>query len=170
MRRALPLLLVAGFAVACGTHAAPPAPSGAPYQVAIPTSRLDASTLLANAPLVLAIRNVGTRSIPDVTVTLNSLRSGEPTPGDQTSDTPAFLLVSAPAGAATGDPRVFALGRLAPGRTAVLRATVRAERTGPYRIDYTVSSDPNDTGIVQRAGRPAAGTLVGLIVPSVPNA
>jgi hypothetical protein len=166
---AVSLLLAAGVCGCGSSDQSPPAPSGAPYQVSILASRLNAPYLLIDAPLVLEIRNDGSRAIPDVTVTLDSLRSGQPTATDMASDTPAFLLVSAPAASATGDPHVFALGRLAPGRTAVLRATLRPLRAGPYEIDYAVSSDPGDAGIVQAAaGRPATGALIGLVRPSSP--
>jgi hypothetical protein len=116
--------------------------------------------------LEIAVRNSGTRPIPDIAVTLLNPRHGAPaqalgtliSPGAQGKpliagrSRPVWVIDRAPGpcsfscqgagGAATADKNTWALGRLEPGATARFDWHVTAVRAGRYTVVYEVAASP----------------------------
>ena len=167
--------LVAAVAVAaCGgsqTQA-----SGEPkgqFPVSVDTASFPASQKLAQkAHLVIAVRNTGSRAIPDVAVTICNVTCAYPAPkGEGTSAAPFGATINQPylantsrpiwivdaapgpcqyscrnggAGAAvTAYSNTWALGRLAPGHTARFDWAVTAVKAGHHTVAWEIAAGLN---------------------------
>lgn len=135
--------------------------------------------------LTIAVRNAGSRPIPDVAVTLVNPQSG---PAAQALGTliaangrgqpilanrsrPVWVIDQAPGrcgsscrqlgpgAAATASPDTWALGRLAPGATARFEWHVTAVKPGTYTVAYTIGADlaGGRTRAIGADGHPVTG-------------
>jgi hypothetical protein len=169
--------IVAGIAVslaagACGGGQTRPAgESTGRFPVAVTTASFPARQRLAQpSQLVLAVRNAGTRAIPDVAVTICNVTCAYPAPaGEGTSAqpfaqdirqqdlanpsrpiwtvdrSPGACTASCGAGAQGGDAvtaydNTWALGRLAPGHTARFVWSVTAVAPGRHVVAWEVAA------------------------------
>lgn len=89
--------------------------------------------------LVIAVRNTGARTIPNLAVTVRGFdtRSGAPRETDFGRD--LWIVDSAPAGARTAFEDTWTAGRLAPGRTKQLRWEVTPVVPGVHELTYEVA-------------------------------
>jgi hypothetical protein len=147
---------------ACGSATRHPASPAAtvPVQV-IEASFPDSQRLAEKTWLVIAVRNVGARPLPDVAVTITDPAYGTGVAAFATyvsgsglaSHSRAVWIVDQPpgpcgfscrAGGAGGAPsahaNTWALGALRPGATATFRWGVTAVQAGTYRVRYTVAA------------------------------
>jgi hypothetical protein len=172
-------------------------PRGA-FPVAVASASFPAAQRLAQqSVLEIAVRNAGSRAIPDIAVTLVNprygtaaqalgtliARSGQGQPALANRSRPVWVIDQAPGpcryscrqgglgGAATSDSDTWALGRLAPGATARFRWHVTAVRAGRYAVVYTVAADLSGgrTRAVTAAGRPVSGSFHVAISAAVPQ-
>jgi hypothetical protein len=181
-------LLLAG----CGAASAPTQraargatfPAGATIPIQVTRVAFPPSQRLAeHTRLVIAVRNAGRRALPDVAVTITNPAYGTGAgpfgtymrgSGLASHSRPVWIVDQPPGpcrfscaaggagGAPTADTNTWALGRLAPGVTAVFRWGVTAVAPGTYRVSYRVAAGLQGTGAAQallRDGAPAAGTL-----------
>jgi hypothetical protein len=167
---------------ACGSGARQDAsePSGH-YSVEVPAATFPASqTLSQHTQMVIAVRNAGSKTIPDVAITITDAKYGTTAQAfGQRVDTPTTVtnsgLASAsravwvvdqgPAargcgyscasggagGGVTAYSNTWALGRLAPGQTATFKWNVTAVTTGTHVINYVVAAGLNGKAIAQLA-------------------
>jgi hypothetical protein len=143
-------------------------------------------TLAQRTILSIAVRNAGTRTIPDIAVTLLDSKYGtaaqalgtlipparQGQPALASRSRPVWVIDRAPgpcgyscrqggAGAAvTADSNTWALGRLAPGATARFEWHVTAVRAGSYTVDYQVAATPvgGPARAVRASGAGSAGS------------
>lgn len=89
--------------------------------------------------LVIAVRNTGERTIPNLAVTVRGFdtRSGAPRETDFGRD--VWIVDSEPARARTAFEDTWTAGRLAPGRTAELRWAVTPVVPGTHELTYEVA-------------------------------
>ena len=138
------------------------APDGT-YEVAVERRSFPSEQRLAKqATLVLAVRNTGDETIPDLVVTVRGFqdRAG----GSQDADLGRNLWIvdEGPGAAATAFADTWTAGRLAPGRSATLRWRVTPVVAGTHTVRYEVA--PALTGAaraqVAGGGRPAGALRV----------
>jgi hypothetical protein len=179
--------LVALAVAGCGGGA--PQTSGEPrgdFPVRIAEASFPASQRLAQRSVLrIAVRNAGSRAIPDVAVTLVNPKSrtaaqalgtlistggrGQPILANRSR--PVWVIDQAPGqcgsscrqlgpgAAATASPDTWALGRLKPGATARFEWHVTAVKPGTYTVAYAVGADlpGGRTRAVGPDGRPVTG-------------
>lgn len=157
----LALLALAG----CGGQKAQDADEPkADFPVEITQASFPVKQRLAQASnLRIAVRNSGTRTIPNVAVTV---KSAEP---DQTHDSAAFAEASTqpgladpsrpvwvmdygPKGGVTAYVNTWALGALRPGQTRTFVWHVTAVKAGVHSVKYTVAAGLNGKARAQLAG------------------
>jgi hypothetical protein len=156
-------------------------PSGR-FPVSVDTATFPATqTLAQQTHLVIAVRNAGTKPIPDVAVTICNVTCAYPAPkGAGTSaaafastidqpylanpSRPLWIVDAAPgpclyscrnggAGAAvTADSNTWALGRLAPGHTARFDWAVTAVKPGRHVVAWEVAAGLNGKAKAVLAG------------------
>jgi hypothetical protein len=167
--------IVAALAVsACGGGSSQAAnePNGR-FPVAVDAASFPATQKLAQqSHLVIAVRNAGTKAIPDVAVTICNVTCAYPAPqGEGTSaaafganvgepylanaSRPIWIVNTAPGpclyscqnggqgAAVTAYDNTWALGRLAPGRTARFDWAVTAVKSGRHVIAWEVAAGLN---------------------------
>ncbi len=143
--------------------------------------------------LVIAVRNVGERTIPDIAVTLVNPAAGtgalalahdiKPNPGEILAERsrPVWIIDRNPGpcgyscrqggfgAAATTYANTWALGPLAPGHTAIFNWRVTAVLPGRWRVDYRVAASLNGKA---RALTPAGAEPAGrfdIVISSRPQ-
>jgi hypothetical protein len=131
-------------------------------QASFPSSQ----TLSQHTHLVIAVRNMGTATIPNIAVTVTTSPNGtaaqafgtliaKPPPGQPilaSRSRPVWIVdqppgpcqysceQGGPGAGATANSDTWALGRLGPGQTAKFDWAVTAVRPGTYRIHYVVAA------------------------------
>jgi hypothetical protein len=124
--------------------------------------------------LVLAVRNTGTRTLPNVAVTIDSFSYANTFPGLADNRRPVWIVdsgpgtiprrlvqtqtVDPPGGGQTAFVNTWTLGPLAPGATRTFVWHVTAVKAGVHQIRYTVAAGLNGKA---RAHVSAAGALEG---------
>jgi hypothetical protein len=153
---------------ACGGTARQDAsePSGN-FTVDVPVAKFPASQRLAeHTHLVITVRNSGTKTIPNIAVTITSPKNGGPaaqafgaliaqTPGLASRSRPVWVVDRAPGpcryscvnggpgGAVTAYTNTWALGSLKPQEHATFDWGVTALKAGTYEIRYQIAAGLN---------------------------
>jgi hypothetical protein len=132
--------------------------------------------------LLIAVRNVGRRTIPNVAVTITNPRWGTAAqafstliaaqPGLASRSRPVWIIdrppglcrfgcvAGGPGGAATAYANTWALGPLAPGHTALFDWRLTAVAAGRYLVAYTIAAGVNPPAIARLPdNRPAVGVF-----------
>ncbi len=164
-----------------GTGADRQSRAGAAFPVQIASASLPSSQHLAQiVQLVIAVRNIGTRTLPNVALTItdppwgtaaaafSSLIAAQS--GLASRSRPIWIIdrppgpcayscgAERPGGAATAYSNTWALGPLAPGRLATFAWTLTAVEPGTYTVDYRVAAQLRPgPPVVLPGGRRAAG-------------
>jgi hypothetical protein len=137
----------------------------ADFPVAVTAASFPASQRLAeHTHLVIAVRNTGSRPIPDIAVTITNPAYGTAVQAFATSldmqglashSRPVWIVdrppgpcgyscqAGGPGAAVTAYSNTWALGGLAPGRTATFDWGVTAVQPGRYRVRYEVAAGLN---------------------------
>jgi hypothetical protein len=176
---------VAAALSGCGSGARLDAgePSGN-FTVEVPTASFPASQRLAeHTHLVIVVRNSGTKTIPDVAVTITNpsvgtaaqafgqlLSTSPTTQGLASRSRPVWIIdrppgpcsyscqSGGPGGAVTAYSNTWALGPLRPGGTARFEWGVTAIKAGPYVVQYEVAAGLSGKAKAVLAG---GGTPIG---------
>jgi hypothetical protein len=181
------LLALAG----CGSQARQDAnePTG-DFTVDVPVAKFPSTQRLAeHTHLVIAVRNTGTKTIPNVAVTILNPREGvaaqafggalAATPGLASRSRPIWVIDRAPGpcgygcttggagGAVTAYTNTWALGSLGPGKTATFDWGVTAVKAGTHVIEYQVAAGLNGKAKAVLAG---GGQPKGTFTVKVSNA
>ncbi|MEA2155773.1 MAG: hypothetical protein QOE11_1913 [Solirubrobacteraceae bacterium] len=115
---------------------------GGTYTVDVVRAQFPASQHLGDRQtFALTVRNGGSKTIPNVTVTLHgfSQRSGSASQADARSL--VWLIDQEPPGAVTAIEDTWTAGALAPGRLRTLRWHVTPVRAGAHSVRYAVAAD-----------------------------
>jgi hypothetical protein len=174
--RAVPVALAfAGlFAAGCGgggERQDKSEPSGS-YKVEIVQAKFpDGQSLAKRSQLVIAVKNVDTKTIPNAAVTVNSFdqRSNDPNLADPRR--PLFVLNRGPRGGDTAYVGTWALGPLRPGQVRTFRWDVTAVKAGPYNLRYRVAAGLNGRAkaVLASGGKPS-GAFTGTVSDKAPKA
>jgi hypothetical protein len=126
--------------------------------------------LAKRSTMVIAVKNVDKRTLPDVSVTVKSFNRRSTAANLADPNRPVFVVNKGPSGSETANEPTAALGPLAPGRTAVFKWNVTAVQAGTYRIHYEVSAGlfGKARAIDSRGQRPT-GEFSGKISKAPPN-
>ena len=194
-------MVVAALAIALAVEGCGSAEPGAHgphgrFPVAVASSFPRAQRLAQQTVFTVRVRNIGSRTIPNVAVTVLNPRYGSAAqafgrlippsgPGQPllaSRSRPVWIITQAPGpcgyscrnrgpgGAATAYTNTWALGRLAPGHTVSFRWKLTAVSAGPQVVEYQVA--PALTGsarAVLRNGVPARGRFHVVISPVPPK-
>lgn len=155
------------------------------YPVEVVEARFPLDQRLARrSELRIRVRNAGSRTIPNIAVTLEGLgqRAANRNAADPTR--PVFVIngepkevatfadstEQAPSGGETAYVGTWALGRLRPGEERTFRWNVTAVRPGPFRLRYRVSAGLDGRARAVAAGRRLTrGTFAGTIDSTPPD-
>jgi hypothetical protein len=190
--------LIAGVAVAvslaaCGSAQRQDAsePTGT-FPVEVTTASFPARQRLAeHTQLVIAVRNRGTKTIPNIAVTITNPRYGTSVDAFSTllaqpglaNDSRPVWVVNRPPGrcgyscragglgsAVTAYANTWALGALAPGATAKFAWGLTAVQSGLFRVRYEIAAGLNGKAMAVLAdGSKPAGTFTVRIVRAPPR-
>jgi hypothetical protein len=157
------------------------APSGT-FPVQIVRATFPARQPLANVErLVLAVRNAGSATIPNLAITVNGLSAPIDQPGVASRLRPVWIIDDGPGpksklpvqgtgafqvgGYVTYLTNTWAAGALAPGRTATFVWTLTPVKAGAYAVRYTVSTDlyGKTTAQLPTGGAPRGAFLVAVV-------
>ena len=191
---AVAALAVAGLVVGCGGTVPGAGESHGSSRWPLPGSFPTAQRLAQQTIFAVRVKNIGSRTIPNVAVTVLNPRYGSAAqafgklippsgPGQPilaSRSRPVWIINQAPGrcgyscrnrgpgGAATAYSNTWALGRLAPGRTVSFRWRLTAVEAGPYTVEYQVAAELTGYArAVLRNGAPARGR-VKVLISSVP--
>lgn len=155
------------------------------YPVEVEASFPRGQKLAKRSKLEINVRNTGTRTIPNVAVTVDGFNRKEQQEGLADPSRPVFALngvprqlggfpeakEAAPEGGETNYVNTWALGPLKPGRQKSFRWGVTAVVAGPYKLEYTVSAglDGKAKAVdAEEGGRPT-GSFAGRISDAAPK-
>jgi hypothetical protein len=135
-------------------------PSGT-FQVDVVRASFPAKQHLA-APVrfVIAVRNTGHDTVPNVSVTVNSFSERSEQAGLADPQRAVWIVDSAPRGGDTAYTSTWALGRLAPGQTRRFVWRVTAVKAGTHTVKWQVAAGLNGNAKATLAGNKApAGSM-----------
>lgn len=159
----------------------------ATYPVEVTAVRFPTKQAVArDTALVLVVRNAGTRTIPNVAVTLDSFYYTSTYPNLASNKRPVWIVnrgpgpvpqipvnteeVNSPGGAETAFVNTWALGRLAPGKSQRFVWMVTPVKSGIHTVHYTVAADLDGKARARLAGGGlVTGSLVASIAPRPPK-
>ena len=142
------------------------------YRIDVVEAKFPSATKLASrADLVIAVKNVDTKTIPNVAVTVKSFDVRRDDPGLADPRRPQFIVNRGPRGGDTAYVGTSALGPLRPGQTKKFEWNVTAVKAGRYRLSYVVAAGLDGRAkAVLAAGGPAKGVFTGEVSSKAPEA
>lgn len=182
----LALLAAASVAAGCGGDERQDAdePEGT-YRVEVTEAEFPGDQKLAKpSTLTITVRNVDSKTIPNIAVTVKGLDRRVDDPDLADPERPVFAVngepeqigglpesrAQVPEGGETAYVDTWALGELAPGERRTFTWKVTAVKAGPYRLRYTVSAGLDGKAkAVNRAGDTPGGVFVGEISNEPPD-
>jgi hypothetical protein len=128
--------------------------------------------LAQNSTMVITVKNVDSKSLPNPSVTIDSFSRNSTQPNLADASRPVFVVNFGPRGGETANQATSAFGReLKPGDTARFVWRVTAVQAGPYKIKYRVSAGLfGKAHAVDAAGTvDPSGQFVGVISRKAPH-
>lgn len=174
--RAVVVALACAAALAAGCGGGGPRqdanePSGN-YKVQVVEAKFpDHQSLAKRSVMRITVKNIDTKTIPNVAVTVKSFdqRKNDPTLADPSR--PQFIVNSGPRGGDTTYVGTSALGPLKPGESKTFLWNVTAVVAGPYKLNYAVSAGLNGKAkAVLASGARPVGSFRGRISSKPPQA
>lgn len=127
--------------------------------------------LAKRSSMVITVKNVDSKTIPNVAVTVKSFDVRENDPSLADPRRPQFIVNDGPRGGDTAYVGTSALGPLKPGATKTFKWDVTAVMPGKYRISYAVAAGLNGKARAVLAGGGApSGVFTGKISSKAPQA
>src|SRR6478672_9399287 len=168
------MLASAIFAVGCGgggQRQDANEPSG-DFKVQVVQAKFpDHQSLAKRSTMLITVKNVDSKTIPNVAVTVKSFdqRKNDPTLADPRR--PQFIVNTGPAGGDTAYVGTSALGPLKPGETKTFSWDVTAVVPGKYELKYAVAAGLNGKAkaVLESGGAPT-GVFSGRIQSRAPQA
>jgi hypothetical protein len=145
-RVVVPCAMVAALASAgCGggTRQDASEPSGT-FRVDVVRASFPTKQRLAKSErLVIAVRNSGTKDVPNLAVTVSSFASRSEQAGLADPSRAVWIIDDGPRGGDTAYTNTWALGRLAPGQTRRFVWRVTAVQSGTHTVKWQVAAGLN---------------------------
>src|SRR3954469_3939560 len=174
LRRGLLVIAGAGLIAGCGgggPRQDANEPSG-DYKVQVVQAKFpDKQALAKRSRMVIAIKNVDTKTIPNVAVTVKSFDQTKNDPSLADPRRPQFILNKGPAGGDTAYVGTSALGPLKPGATKTFKWDVTAVVAGKYSLKYAIAAGLNGKAkAILAGGGPPKGEFTGTVSGKAPQA
>src|SRR3954464_1844818 len=174
LRRGLLVIAGAGLIAGCGgggPRQDANEPSGT-YKVQVVQAKFpDKQALAKRSTMLIAVKNVDSRTIPNVAVTVNSFDQTKNDPSLADPRRPQFIVNTGPAGGDTAYVGTAALGPLKPGQTKTFKWDVTAVVAGKYELKYAVAAGLNGKAkAVLASGGAPSGVFTGRISSKAPKA
>jgi hypothetical protein len=145
-------------------------PSGKFKVQVVKASFPDKQKLAKRSVMEITVKNVDSKTIPDISVTVNSFNRRQDNPQLADPNRPVFIVNTGPEGGDTANTDTSALGPLKPGQTKTFKWSVTAVQAGPYKISYDVSAGLyGKARAVDSSGRAPHGEFSGTISNAPPN-
>jgi hypothetical protein len=128
--------------------------------------------LAKRSTMVIEIKNVDNKSLPNPSVTVNSFNRNSTAAGLADPSRPVFIVNQGPRGGETANTATSAFGRpLPPGEVAVFKWSVTAVQAGHYKIAWRVSAGlfGKAHAIDSQGNRDPGGEFSGTISNAPPN-
>jgi hypothetical protein len=93
--------------------------------------------------MTIAVKNTGSKEIPNLAVTVDSFSTRSQQPGLASPQRPVWVVDAGPAGGTTAYTNTWASGALAPGKTRTMTWHVTAIQPGTHRLRYRVAAGLN---------------------------
>jgi hypothetical protein len=123
------------------------------FPVSIVTASFPTAQTLSRAEnLKIAVRNEGTKAVPDVAVTVNSFDYVSQQQGLADPSRPIWIVDQGPVGGESAYANTWTLGTLAPGQVRTFSWMVTPVLSGTHRIDYRVAAGLNGKAHAQLVG------------------
>jgi hypothetical protein len=114
------------------------------YRIAIVRSSFPSRQRIARpARLVIAVRNAGRRTIPNVAVTVDSFSARSERSGLADAERPVWIIDRPPSGSTTAYTNTWALGPMSAGETKQFVWRVTPVEAGTHRLRYRVAAGLN---------------------------
>src|SRR4051794_197897 len=131
----------------------------------------DHQSLAKRSRMVITVKNVDSKTIPNIAVTVKSFDQTKNDPTLADPRRPQFIVNTGPHGGDTAYVGTSALGPLKPGETKTFKWDVTAVVAGPYSLKYAVAAGLNGRARAVPAGGGARrGEFRGRISPRAPQA
>jgi hypothetical protein len=141
------------------------------YKVQVVEARFPGKQALAKRSVMrITVKNVDTKTIPNVAVTVKSfdVMKNDPTLADPRR--PQFIVNKGPSGGDTAYVGTSALGQLKPGQTKTFLWDVTAVTAGKYNLKYAVAAGLNGKARAVLAGGGAPrGEFKGIVSNKAPD-
>jgi hypothetical protein len=143
-------------------------PSGT-FRVDVVNASFPAKQHLAKPErFVIAVRNSGNRTLPNVAVTVSSFAARSEQAGLADPERAVWVIDASPRGGDTAYTNTWALGRLAPGRTRRFVWRVTAVQAGTHTVKWQVAAGLNGKAKATLAGNRAPAGSVTVAVSGKP--
>jgi hypothetical protein len=156
---------------ACGGKSQDASETSGKFKVQVVKANFpDHQKLAKRSVMEIQVKNVDSRTIPDISVTVNSFNRRQNDPQLADPNRPVFIVNTGPEGGQTANQNTSALGPLAPGQTKTFRWSVTAVHAGPYKVGYEVSAGLfGKARAVDSSGSAPHGEFSGTISNAPPN-
>jgi hypothetical protein len=156
--------LLVGVVCGCGggTRQDASEPSGT-FQVRVVDASFPSNQSIARSETMrIAVRNMGSKTIPDLAVSLSSFSRVDDQPGLSDSSRPVWVVDRAPVGGDTADVSTWGLGPLRAGATRTFTWKVTPVVPGTHTVKWTVAAGLNGKAKARAAngGRPEGSFTV----------
>jgi hypothetical protein len=128
--------------------------------------------LAKRSTMVIAVKNVDSRSLPNPSVTVTSFNRNSTQANLADPSRPVFVVNTGPRGGETANQDTAAFGRaLPPGGIAVFKWNLTAVQAGSYKIHYTVSAGLYGKAIAvdSQGNKNPGGEFAGTISNAAPH-
>lgn len=174
--RVVPIALASASLVAAGCGGGGPRQDASErsgtYKVQVVEAKFPAKQALAtHSQMVITVKNVDTRTIPNIAVTVKSFDQAMNDSNLADPQRPLFVVNAGPSGGETAFVGTSALGALKPGQTRTFKWDVTAVKAGPYTLRYAVAAGLNGKAkAVLAGGGVPTGSFSGQISNKAPQA
>ena len=141
------------------------------YRVQVVEAKFpDKQALAKRSVMRITVKNVDTKTIPNVAVTVKSFDVTKNDPSLADPRRPQFIVNRSPSGGDTAYVGTSALGPLKPGQTRTFLWDVTAVKAGKYNLKYLVAAGLNGKArAVLAGGGTPSGRFVGVVSNAAPN-
>jgi hypothetical protein len=131
----------------------------------------DHQSLAKRSTMTITVKNVDSKTIPNVAVTVKSFDQTKHDPGLADPRRPQFIVNKGPAGGDTAYVGTSALGPLKPGETRTFKWDVTAVVAGKYSLRYAIAAGLNGKAkAVLAGGGTPRGEFTGTVSNKAPEA
>jgi len=102
--------------------------------------------------LRISVRNTGSKTVPNVAVTVKGLSFRDPQPDLADPNRPIWIIDAGPKGGDTAYVGTWALGSLAPGRVKTFEWKVTPTRPGVFDVSYEIAAGLNGKAQARTSG------------------